>query len=164
MNVSAEPVPAAAEVPASTASTAFARPLPAVDAGSVDCAAPGSPEGTWRITAEKSVSVHDPYMAAHFPGFTIYPAIFIIESVRQALAAAPGLPLGDHPQLRELTSVRLLAPLLDGDRARFEITLGAPQGLPGAREARADVRCVRRDGKTAATVRAVYREGGGGAA
>ena len=82
--------------------------LPAVD--DVTTAGPG------RIIARKAVRASDPYLVGHYPGFPIYPGVFILETVRQALARAldeRGSP--GAPALHAIELSRFSAPLLAGD-------------------------------------------------
>ena len=132
---------------------AFARPLDAVDA--VEAEADG--EGLI-IHVEKTVRATDPYMAGHFPGFTLYPAIFLLETVRQSV----GSVLRDHDRLgahvwggrrddwleiRSLRSVRVLKPMLEGDLLCLRIGVRIAD-TPGA--VRAVVRCTRGGGPVVA--------------
>lgn len=137
--------------PTSPAVALFARPLRAVDA--VECTA--TPAG-YLVHARMAVSAESPYMAGHFPHLTIYPAVFIVESVRQAIAYAPTAPLGPCPRIVALKSVRLLAPLLAGDEARFELELAGPTEVDVTGPVDVVVRCWRRDGRLAATLKMVF--------
>ncbi|MGH3994886.1 MAG: 3-hydroxyacyl-ACP dehydratase FabZ family protein, partial [Pseudonocardiaceae bacterium] len=71
------------------------------------------------ITARVAVRGDDPNLRGHFPGLAVYPGIFVIETLCQAMACAlGGTP---PPELRGIRSVRFLAPLLDGDELTLEI-------------------------------------------
>ncbi|WP_055483309.1 FabA/FabZ family ACP-dehydratase [Sphaerimonospora mesophila] len=102
------------------------------------------PDGRLTVRAGKTVTSADPYMTGHFPGLTVYPGVFILESVEQAAAAALGGPL----RLTRLRSVRFLSPLLDGDAFRLTAVI-----TPGDDGFEVDARCERDDGSLVATVR-----------
>lgn len=115
----------------------FAAPLAAVD--SVDSAA-----GT-RIEAVKRIVSDDPYLVGHYPDFTIYPGVFTIESVHQAVRqwAAERHGPGTAVELTTITSVSFAAPLLPGDTMSIgcDVTdLDAPSTV------RVKARCHRADG------------------
>lgn len=118
-----------------------ALPLRAVDSVEVDGRG---------FLATKTVTRSDPYLHGHFPELTIYPGVFTIESVQQAVTAAAGEPV----RMVELRSARFLVPLLDGDVFTVEGTLGEPaeDGFEVA------ARCRRRDdGVLVATVKARFQ-------
>ncbi|MFI6173285.1 hypothetical protein ACIBCN_41360 [Nocardia sp. NPDC051052] len=79
------------------------------------------------IVAEKMVKSDDPYLSGHFPDFTLYPAVFLIEGVSQMLdehlAAVHGG--NDMVNLVEVRTARFTAPMLVGDmieiRGRLEL-------------------------------------------
>jgi 3-hydroxyacyl-[acyl-carrier-protein] dehydratase len=136
---------------------AFAAPLRAVDRVGVDTS-----DGTMRIVATKAVLATDPYLAGHFPGFTIFPGVFLIEALRQAVAAAFGRPAGSasgRPDIIEVRSARFLAPLLPGDVFTIDARVASADD-----DGRFDVeaRCFRADGVTAARLRVRFRIGGPG--
>jgi 3-hydroxyacyl-[acyl-carrier-protein] dehydratase len=65
----------------------------------------------------------DPPMDAHFPGFPIFPGVFIVESLRQALAA---ITVADRGlEFSALQSVRFLAPLRPDDTLRLRAVVRA---------------------------------------
>ncbi|GGO79949.1 hypothetical protein [Wenjunlia tyrosinilytica] len=121
----------------------FAAPLRAVDRVELLTL-----DGGLRLRAAKLVTAEDPYMAGHFPGLTMLPAVFLLEGVRQAVAQAFGL--ADPPELLEVRSARLLAPMLGGE----EITIDAglePQ--PEGERWAVNARCTRQDGTAVATLK-----------
>jgi 3-hydroxyacyl-[acyl-carrier-protein] dehydratase len=69
------------------------------------------------VRAEKRVVATDPYLAGHYPDFTIYPGVFTIESVHQAVRAMVAAEHGEgvRAEIAAIASVRLNAPLLPGD-------------------------------------------------
>lgn len=104
-----------------------------------------------RITMSARVDVRgdDPNLLGHFPGLAVFPGVFVIEALCQAMALAlPAAP----PVLRSLGSVRFLAPLLDGDTLHLEIEASQRQGggwdviATGSRD----------DGTTSARIRAGF--------
>lgn len=99
------------------------------------------------VTARKLVVADDPYLPGHFPGQPIYPGVFIVETVRQAVAAAVGERAGVVPELSAIGSVRFLVPLTPGDELCVEVVVrpGEPGGAVGAR-----ARCRLGDGTEAA--------------
>ena len=118
-----------------TAAPLTAAPLSAVDA--VDAVPTGA---GWRLTARKRVDAAEPYLHGHFPQLTIYPGVFLVESLYQAVRAALGGP--DRPlRLAQVGSARFLAPLLPGQTLRLDATV-EPAG-DGALAVRA--RAVRDD-------------------
>jgi 3-hydroxyacyl-[acyl-carrier-protein] dehydratase len=88
----------------------FAAPIRAIDGVEVSEA-----DGGLALHAWKQVDPAEPYLPGHFPGFTVFPGVFVVESVRQAVAAALGERDGVFPDLVAVRSVRFLAPLLAGD-------------------------------------------------
>lgn len=115
------------------------------------------------IEADKVVRSTDPYLAGHFPEVTLYPAIFLLDGIRQAVGAelrrspslaahlgpggpggpgSPGGPGEDWLELGTLDSARVLRPMLEGDELRLLIRVSA--GRPGALRAALD--CRRADG------------------
>jgi 3-hydroxyacyl-[acyl-carrier-protein] dehydratase len=74
------------------------------------------------ITATKSVVDTDPYLAAHFPGRTVYPGVFIVEGVRQAVVAALGPRDGVLAELSAVHSLRFLGAMHPGERLCISAT------------------------------------------
>ena len=101
------------------------------------------------------VDAAESYLAGHYPGFRILPGVFVIECVRQAVSAAFGD--GTPIRLRQLSSVRFLAPLLPGDELRLEIS-ARPDPATAAIMVRA--RCLRADGAVATKLSAEFSSGG----
>jgi 3-hydroxymyristoyl/3-hydroxydecanoyl-(acyl carrier protein) dehydratase len=120
----------------------FAAPLRAVDRIEVHRDRP-----EWRFALYKTVNPEDPYMAGHFPGLTLLPAVFVLEGLRQAVTALAG---ADEPlNLLEVRSGRWLAPMQGGDEIRLDVT-AAPDG-PGRWKVTADG--TRQDGTPVAAVK-----------
>jgi len=124
-------------------SQSYAAPLRAVDEVVVD------PDGT-SAAARKRITRTDPYLAGHYPDFTIYPGVFMLESVvqttRELVAARHD---GARATLVGIRSLRFTAPLLDGDELAVALTLSA--------DLVAKATCTRGDGKTAATMTLEFR-------
>jgi 3-hydroxyacyl-[acyl-carrier-protein] dehydratase len=118
----------------------FAAPLRAVD--DIRVATAGD---RLLVHASKRIDAGAPYMEGHFPSLVIYPGVFIVETVRQAVALAVGSPA----DIVRLMSVRFLAPLFEDDTLTLEATVRIG---PGGRLA-ADAQCQRGDGRQAARLR-----------
>jgi len=102
------------------------------------------------VSATKVVDPTDAYLTGHFPGFAIYPGVFFIETLEQAVAGA----LPGRPRLTVLRSARFTAPVLDGDRLRMELTIDH-SGQPVLARAR----CYRGDGTRCADLVAEFDGG-----
>lgn len=107
----------------------------------------------YRITATKRVDPDDPYMAGHYPGQPIYPGVFVLETLGQAVTVALG-GNGVGLRLAELVSVRFTAPLLAGDVLSVH-ALASPSESAGTWQVRAT--CLRSDQRRTAQVTARYR-------
>ncbi|HET6289898.1 MAG TPA: 3-hydroxyacyl-ACP dehydratase [Amycolatopsis sp.] len=83
---------------------AFAAPLRAVD--TLDVRHQGD---DLELVARITVDGKEPNLRGHFPGQAVYPGVFVIETLEQAMREAA------NARLRTVRSVRFLAPLLDGD-------------------------------------------------
>ncbi|WP_182606598.1 3-hydroxyacyl-ACP dehydratase FabZ family protein [Streptomyces alkaliphilus] len=96
----------------------FATPLRAVDRIEVLAEGP-----VLRFLAHKTVDPGDPYMAGHFPGLTLLPAVFVLEALRQATTTLLGADEPLNPV--EVRSGRWLAPMQGGDEIRLDVTVKA---------------------------------------
>ena len=123
----------------------FAAPLAAVDR--VQCSSVTADGFT--LQAEKRVEASDPYLRAHFPSLPIYPGVFVLETVLQAVALVLEESSGGVPEVVEVRSMRFLAPLLAGDTLDVEASVRRVAG--GALEV--DAACHRRPDVVAARVR-----------
>ena len=97
----------------------IAVPLRAVDEVSTDRG-----ESGWRIRAIKLIDVSDPYLEGHFPHATIYPGVFVIESLRQAVSEGIGVTCG----IGTVRSARFLLPLVSGDVMLIDATVRPAAG------------------------------------
>jgi len=138
----------------------YAAPLRAVDEVSIDRDA-GHLGTSARcvVRVDKTVSGHDPYMAGHFPGLTMLPAVFLLEGLRQAADVALRPAGEDQVELLWVRSARLLAPMLGGERIRTEaeiepVAAGQP-GQPGRPRWSVRAVCTRADGTRVATLAVV---------
>jgi 3-hydroxymyristoyl/3-hydroxydecanoyl-(acyl carrier protein) dehydratase len=140
--------------PVSQQKRTFARPLDAVDSYTVR-----RTEAGLLVEAAKTVRATDPYLAGHFPGRTLYPAIFLLEGVRQAVGAARAESGDDDDwlELHSLGSVRILKPMLAGDELRLRIEV-TPAAEPGVLHT--SVTCRRADGLQVATMTVELVPGG----
>lgn len=102
-----------------------------------------------QVTARKTVRATDPYLAGHFPELTVYPGVFTLETICQAVGAAIVEPIA----LRRVRSVRFLAPLLDGDTMTVAATITPVDG-----EFDVTARCTRADGVLVARARLRFGE------
>lgn len=114
-----------------------AAPLAAVDAYRVT-----QGDDEVRVEARFAIRHDEETLRGHFPGLPIYPGVFVVESVLQAVALAYGRPA----RLRELRSIRFLAPLLAGDELRLDVRIRGEVAKGG---------CARQDGATAVQLTAV---------
>jgi 3-hydroxyacyl-[acyl-carrier-protein] dehydratase len=124
----------------------FVAPLHAVDdvrvATAPDCLV---------VHASKRIDAGAPYMEGHFPSLVIYPGVFIVETLLQAVALA----LGGPADIARLRSVRFLAPLFADDTLTLEATVRTGPG--GILEV--DARCQRGDGRPAARLKLELERG-----
>jgi 3-hydroxyacyl-[acyl-carrier-protein] dehydratase len=118
----------------------FAAPLRAVDEVRV-----GQAADSLVVHASKRIEAGDPYLEGHFPSLVIYPGVFIVETLRQAIALA----LDGPAEIARLRSVRFLAPLFADDTLTLEAVVR--QGAGAALDV--DARCHRGDGRLAARLR-----------
>ncbi|MBL1118502.1 hypothetical protein JK364_39975 [Streptomyces sp. 110] len=123
----------------------FAAPLTAVDTVDIVDAPAGA-----RVEAVKRIAGDDPYLGGHYPDFTIYPGVFTLESVHQAIRhwATERHGPGAVAELAAITSISFAAPLLPGDTLRIGCDLTTRDDTPTA--VRAKVRCHRGDGALSA--------------
>ncbi|HTB50656.1 MAG TPA: hypothetical protein VK701_06735 [Solirubrobacteraceae bacterium] len=104
------------------------------------------PSGLLTLRAAKMIDAADPYMAGHFPGFAIYPGVFVLETVVQAAATA----LGEPVRIVRVHSMRFTAPLCAEDVLTVDSSVRALQ-TPG--EWLVDASCRRLDGTDSARIK-----------
>lgn len=69
------------------------------------------------VTSVKAIRADDPYLEGHYPDFTIYPGVFVIESVLQTARAFVRDRFAGSldAELSSIGSVRFSSPMLPGD-------------------------------------------------
>ncbi len=120
----------------------YAAPLRAVDQVDVRRA-----DGRLSLSIRKDIVLEDPYLAGHFPGRPIYPGVFILETVRQAVSAVLGEVDGAVADVSAVSALRFVGAMHPGESLRVEATVG-PAGPDGA--VAVDARCRRADGSDVA--------------
>jgi 3-hydroxyacyl-[acyl-carrier-protein] dehydratase len=116
----------------------YAAPLRAVDEVWMDRSGDA-------LSVRARLAVDPGELRGHFPGFPIYPGVYVLESVAQAMSATVGevlRPVAVH-------SVRFLAPLLGDDT--LHVSIEARTEDTGWRVA---ARCTRADGTPSAELKA----------
>lgn len=104
------------------------------------------------LTARVAVRGDDPNLLGHFPGLAVFPGIFIIEALAQAMALTAPPEAVRPPTLRCVRSVRFVAPLLDGDELTLNVTADArPEGGWDV-----TAKGLRADGSSAARIKAEF--------
>jgi len=127
----------------------FAAPLSAVD--ELDAR---SADGRLLLSVRKHVVADDPYLPAHFPGRPVYPGVFILETVRQAVSAALGEVGGAVADLASVAALRFVGALRPGESLWVEAAVGAAGpdgGIP------VEARCRRADGSDVARLKLEFR-------
>jgi 3-hydroxyacyl-[acyl-carrier-protein] dehydratase len=104
--------------------------------------------GVLRVSGVTRIHGEGPYLDAHFPDITIFPGVFVVEAIVQAVAQSLGERPGRLPRLHAVRSLRLLVPLYPGDDLRFQADV-TDHGADAV-EVRAD--CRRGDGVRVATM------------
>jgi 3-hydroxymyristoyl/3-hydroxydecanoyl-(acyl carrier protein) dehydratase len=65
----------------------------------------------FEVEIEQRYEAANPYQVAHFPGFRIYPGVFLLETIRQGLSAVLGG--GGSVRVAAVRSMRFHAPVLE---------------------------------------------------
>ncbi|MDG4810834.1 hypothetical protein O7634_29100 [Micromonospora sp. WMMD1120] len=112
----------------------YARPLDAVDELSATRSATG-----WTLTISKTVRRTDAYMSGHFPGLILYPAVFLLETVRQSVTRTVETGPDGWWEIDTIRRLRLRRPMHEGHRLELEVTL-TPTGQGGSLAASVAVR------------------------
>jgi 3-hydroxyacyl-[acyl-carrier-protein] dehydratase len=129
----------------------FAAPLRAIDHVTLERF-----EGGFKLRAATLVCAGEPYLAGHFPGFAIFPGVFLLEALRQAVVFALGESQGRLPDISNVRSLRFVAPVLPGDLIELHATV-EPVTASGPFEV--DAECRRADGVTAARFKVEFQYG-----
>jgi 3-hydroxyacyl-[acyl-carrier-protein] dehydratase len=96
----------------------YAKPLEAVDELSV------TRTGTGRLLRiSKTVRRTDAYMSGHFPGLILYPAVFLLETVRQSVGRSMDTAADGWWEIAAIRRLRLRRPMLEGHRLDLEAAL-----------------------------------------
>ncbi|MBG0567771.1 hypothetical protein [Actinoplanes aureus] len=98
--------------------TPYARPLDAVDEMSVSRTDTG-----WILRIAKTVRRTDAYMSGHFPGLILYPAVFLLETVRQAAGRAVETAPDGWWEITTVRRLRLRRPMHEGHLLDLEVVL-----------------------------------------
>lgn len=69
-----------------------------------------------RICVRKAITGSEPFFIGHYPDEPIYPGVFIIETVRQAVSYYAMKKLTVSAELVEVHSTRFLSPIFPGDK------------------------------------------------
>jgi 3-hydroxyacyl-[acyl-carrier-protein] dehydratase len=99
-----------------TMKTQFAVPLDALDEVVV--------LGERSIRTVKKIRADEPYFTGHYPDHPIYPGVFLVEAVIQAVRAQLAWSRRPH-QFVEVISTRFLAPVRPGDTLEMVCDLGS---------------------------------------
>jgi 3-hydroxyacyl-[acyl-carrier-protein] dehydratase len=121
-------------------SISFAAPL-----GAIDSVETSTAEGRLRIHATKRFDSQSGYLAGHFPEFAVFPGVFIVESLLQAVAYALRDSIDRPPELLEVSSVRFFIPILLGDEFSLDTDIVNVEGgfLAEALCSKGEVVCAR---------------------
>jgi 3-hydroxyacyl-[acyl-carrier-protein] dehydratase len=102
------------------------------------------------FVGRKRIVAEDPYLAGHFSTLTVYPGVFLIESVHQMLELHLDAALGGI-ELVGVRSARFLKPALVGDELLFDTTVTGGRSL-----VRTDTVCADADGNRYARISATW--------
>jgi 3-hydroxyacyl-[acyl-carrier-protein] dehydratase len=96
-----------------------------------------------KVFATKRVSERDAYLSGHFPDLCVFPGVFILETVREAVAAVLVADAAGSADLVGVKSARFLAPVLSGDTLSVAFELPDP---PPRTPINVEATCTRSDG------------------
>jgi 3-hydroxyacyl-[acyl-carrier-protein] dehydratase len=99
----------------------------------------------------KRITANDPFLAGHFPAVTVYPGVFLIESVHQMLELYLDGALGGI-ELTGVRSARFSRPALLGDELLFETAVTGERA-----EVTTDTTCVDADRRRYARISATWQ-------
>ena len=91
--------------------------------------------GVLLVRGRKIIDGDGPYLPDHFPTITIFPGVFILETVVRSVAKVLGR---DALSVVKVRSLRFLVPLYPGDELRFEAKVSTDPVLIKAICVRAD--------------------------
>ena len=79
------------------------------------------------LTAIKNVTINEPYLAGHFPGQPVMPAVLILESMAQAgaflvLNTVPD-PLQKNMLFSSISDSKFRIPIIPGDQVKIKMQL-----------------------------------------
>lgn len=114
-------------------------------------------DGVVRVDGATRIRGEGPYLADHFPGFAVFPGVFIVETVVQAVARALGDRDGHRLRWHTLRSLRLLAPLHPGDRLLVRAEVREPGPAPEPDRPVIVAECRRAGGGRVATMTVTCR-------
>ena len=97
--------------------TLEALPLRAVDDVEVLDGAEGDGDPVRTVLARKRVTDADPYLDDHFPGRPVYPGVFVLETVQQAVSVALAGSAAAPARTCAIRSLRFLSAARPGDSA-----------------------------------------------
>lgn len=132
-------------------------PGPAVKDRAVPLLAVDSYEivGDGEIVSVKAVRADDPYLEGHYPDFTIYPGVFVIESVTQTVRLFVRDTFAGSLDIEPaaITSVRFSSPMLPGDTLHVRCQCA----VRGEESMTVKAQCHRADGGKAAQMKLEFR-------
>lgn len=139
--------------------TVPAEPCHAAPLTAVDRVWTGPDGDGWFVRAAKLIRADDPYLSDHFPGHPVYPGVFVLESVCQAVRQALGGRGGEPPDLVGVRSLRLLSVLRPGALLSVSARIARPDST-GTLSVSA--RCAQGDGADVARFALEFQWPGGG--
>jgi 3-hydroxyacyl-[acyl-carrier-protein] dehydratase len=98
------------------------------------------------IRTIKAIAGNETFFLGHYPDFPIFPGVFVLEAVHQAVGryVTDGLALPLHARMRGIKSVRFLAPLQPGDVLEVAAQCTYDPATGGLA---VEAKCWRRDGE-----------------
>jgi 3-hydroxymyristoyl/3-hydroxydecanoyl-(acyl carrier protein) dehydratase len=81
----------------------------------------------WILRIAKTVRRTDAYMSGHFPGLILYPAVFLLETVRQAVGRAVQTAPDGWWEIATIRRLRLRRPMHEAHLLDLEVVL-TPEG------------------------------------
>jgi 3-hydroxyacyl-[acyl-carrier-protein] dehydratase len=87
-----------------------------------------------RLTAQKAVTMNEPFFAGHFPGHPVMPGVLVLEALAQACALLAILSLSAEDVRRKVTylmgidGARFRKPVVPGDRLELVVEITKQKG------------------------------------